>query len=359
MTLATLIRCIAITGLFVAQATVVTEGQGAPVDYQRAERFLGDAVKQLVYDGIVAPRWIGTSGRFWYVKDGPSGKEFLIADPAQNTRTAAFDHEKLAAAAAASPAARIRPAALPFDRLRFRDNDRTLYAEGGGLAVNCDLTAYTCARTAVLFDDDGQETGPNRPFAEGDPPPRADVPSPDGTHTAFVVNHNLWVRNLKTGETIQLSRDGEHHYDYATPLPNPTLMLQQGKEDVVQTPAVFWSPDSTRIATYVMDQRNFPRLTMTLSAPKISSGRNISATPIRCRSISTCPPSKLVIFDVPKRKQTFVAARPLDAALLRWTARRLGRRQPPLHVPRDRARLRARPAARRRRRDRRQPRHHR
>ena len=44
-------------------------------------------------------------------------------------------------------------------------------------------------------------------------------------------------------------------------------MLQQGKEDVVQTPAVFWSPDSTRIATYVMDQRNFPRLTMTLSAP--------------------------------------------------------------------------------------------
>ena len=45
-------------------------------------------------------------------------------------------------------------------------------------------------------------------------------------------------------------------------------MLAQGNEDVVQTPAVFWSPDSTRIATYVMDQRNFPRLTMTIDAPR-------------------------------------------------------------------------------------------
>jgi hypothetical protein len=44
-------------------------------------------------------------------------------------------------------------------------------------------------------------------------------------------------------------------------------MVAQGTEDVVQAPAVFWSPDSKKIATYVMDQRNFPRLTITQSAP--------------------------------------------------------------------------------------------
>ena len=72
---------------------------------------------------------------------------------------------------------------------------------------------------------------------------------------------------MATGEQIQLSHNGEHFYDYATPLPSPTLMVAQGTEDVVQAPAVFWSPDSKKIATYVMDQRDFPRLTITQSAP--------------------------------------------------------------------------------------------
>jgi dipeptidyl aminopeptidase/acylaminoacyl peptidase len=163
----------------------------------------------------------------------------------------------------------------------------------------------------VLVDDETQETGPNRPFADGDPPPPADVPSPDGAFTAFVRDHNLWVRNLKTGDVIQLSRDGEHHYDYATPLPNPMLMLQQGKEDVVQTPAVFWSPDSTKIATYVMDQRNFPRLTMTLSNPKDQFRPKYFSYAYPLPVDFDLPTSKLVVFDVAKRKQTFVAARPL------------------------------------------------
>jgi dipeptidyl aminopeptidase/acylaminoacyl peptidase len=310
MTLANLLRCLAVTVVCVLQATAVTSGQGSPADYQRAERFLGDAIRQLAYDGMVTPRWIGTSGRFWYVKDGPAGKEFLIADPVQNTRTAAFDHDRLAAAASRAGGSTYSARNLPFDRLRFRD-DGTLYAEGRGLAVNCDLNTYTCTRTAVDLSDAAQGIGPNRPFADGDPPPRADVPSPDNTYTAFVLDHNLWVRNLKTGETIQLSRDGEKHYDYATPLPNPVLMLQQGKEDVVQTPAVFWSPDSTKIATYVMDQRNFPRLTMTLSAPKDQFRPKYFSYAYPLPVDFDLPTSKLVVFDVPKRKHAVVAARPL------------------------------------------------
>ena len=81
MTPTTVIRCAVITGLCIAHATIVTEGQGPAPDYRRAERFLGDQIRQLAYDGLVSPRWIGTSGRFWYVKDGPAGREFVIADP--------------------------------------------------------------------------------------------------------------------------------------------------------------------------------------------------------------------------------------------------------------------------------------
>ncbi len=311
MTIGSLIRCGAITGVLVMHGTVTTLGQGTTVDYQRAERFLGDAIRQLAYDGVVTPRWIGASGRFWYVKDGPSGKQFVMADPAQNTKVAAFDHDKLAAATSKIGGRTYSATTLPFDRLRFGDDQRTLYAEGDGLAVNCDLGAYTCTKTAVDLADEAQGIGPNRPFIDGDPPPRADVPSPDGAFTAFVVDQNLWVRNLKTGATMQLSRDGETHYAYATPLPNPMLMLQQGKEDVVQTPAVFWSPDSTKLATYVMDQRNFPRLTMTLSNPKDQFRPKYYSYAYPLPVDFDLPTSKLVVFDLVKNKQTFVAARPL------------------------------------------------
>lgn len=311
MKLSFLVRCCAVIGLCVSHGTVSVEGQGTTTDYQRAERFVGEAVRQLGYDGVVTPRWIGSGGRFWYVKDGPSGKQFLIADPAQNTKAVAFDHDKLAAAVGRLSGRAFSATTLPFDRLRFREDQRTLYAEGGGLAVNCDLNAYTCTKALVETVDEAQGIGPNRPFTDGDPPPRADVASPDGAFTAFVMDHNLWARNLKTGEAIQLSRDGERHYDYATPLPNPILMLQQGKEDVVQPAAVFWSPDSTKIATYVMDQRNFPRLTMTLSNPRDQFRPKYFSYAYPLPVDFDLPTSKLVIFDMAKRKQTFVAARPL------------------------------------------------
>ena len=298
----------------------------AAPDYRLAERFLGDAIRQLVYDGVVTPRWIGTSGRFWYVKDGPDGKAFLIADAARGNRAPAFDHEKLAAAVTKVAGRSYTARNLPFERLRFSESDRALYAEGGGVVVNCDLAAYTCTRATALLDDETlQQTGQTRPYAEGDPPPRADVPSPDSTFTAYVQNHDLWVRNLKTGEAMQLSRDGEHHYDYATPLPSPLLMVQQGKEDVIQTPAVFWSPDSRKIATYVMDQRNFPRLTITQSAPKDQFRPKYFSYAYPLPVDFDLPTSHLTVFDVVTRKQTRVAARPLTQLYyggprVEWTA---------------------------------------
>ena len=324
---ATLIRNAVLTAVLVSIAGGVTHGQGAVGDYQRAERFLGDNIKTLVYDGQVAPRWIGTSGRFWYLKEGPAGKEFVVVDAAQGSRTPAFDHARLAASASRALGATYGAQNLPFDTLRFMDGDRTLRATGGGVAVTCDLGTYACSRIAEIGDEDDTalRAGPPRPPAAGDPPPRADIPSPDKTLTAFVQNHNLWVRNLKSGETIELSRDGEHFYDYATPLPSPVLMLQQGTEDVIQTPAVFWSPDSTKIATYVMDQRNFPRLTMTLSAPRDQFRPKYFSYAYPLPVDFVLPTAKLVIFDVVKRKQVPVAAKPLTQLYyggprVEWTA---------------------------------------
>lgn len=57
--------------------------QGTRDDYARAERFLNDDIKSIAYDGQVDPHWIAGTDRFWYLKDGPDGKTFLLVDAAQ------------------------------------------------------------------------------------------------------------------------------------------------------------------------------------------------------------------------------------------------------------------------------------
>src|SRR5205807_9763771 len=102
-------------------------------------------------------------------------------------------------------------------------------------------------------------------------------------------------------------RDGGRSLDCAPPLPSPTLMVAQGSEDVAKAPAVFWSPDSKRIATYMMDQRNFPRLTITQSAPPDQFRPKYSSYAYPLPVDFDLPTAKLVVFDVTRRKRIDVA----------------------------------------------------
>src|SRR5579859_8136318 len=60
---------------------------------------------------------------------------------------------------------------------------------------------------------------------------------------------------------LQLTRDGQQGWGYATPIPSLRPMVAQGTQDPKQRPAVFWSPDSSKLVTYRMDTRNAGRFT--------------------------------------------------------------------------------------------------
>src|SRR5207245_4569190 len=59
--------------------------QGTLDDYQRAERFLPQKMRKLVFSGDVTPHWIEKSNRFWYRIVGPKAVEFKLVDAEQNT----------------------------------------------------------------------------------------------------------------------------------------------------------------------------------------------------------------------------------------------------------------------------------
>ncbi|MBI3264826.1 MAG: DPP IV N-terminal domain-containing protein [Acidobacteria bacterium] len=135
----------------------------------------------------------------------------------------------------------VRPTWLPDDRFWYRVTtqkgaDTVLIDPLKGTRAPCDLPA--CKEPVA----GGGRGGGGR----GGPAARNDVPSPDGTRTAFIRDSNLWVREAATKKETPLTTDGVKDFGYATDNAGWT------KSD---RPVVIWSPDSKKIATFQHDGR--------------------------------------------------------------------------------------------------------
>ena len=217
--------------------------QGTREDYQRAEQFLAGNLRHRIYVADVTPHWIAKKNRFWYRKAGTKGTEFILVDADQNTADPAFDHSRLAASLSKALKREISSTELPFDSIEFSDDGKSLSFQIESAPWSCQLENYDCKR------------GPE-PVAG-----QYEEASPDKQWVAYVRDHDLYVRYVSTGEVVRLTRDGEPSWDYATEIPSLRPMVTQGTQDIKQRPAVFWSPDSSKLLTYRMDTRNAGRFT--------------------------------------------------------------------------------------------------
>jgi dipeptidyl-peptidase 4 len=267
--------------------------QGTRADYVRAEKSLSWNIRKLVFEAEVAPHWIGKTARFWYRNDKPEKREFILVDAARNTRGPAFDHARLAAALSAVAGHTYQGDVLPFEAIDYSPDESTISFDAAGGHWRCALSNYSCEKS--------------------DPPPPAhiDGESPDGKWSAYVKDHNLYLRYAATGEAVQLTNDGEKYWAYATPLPNARLMVEQRTEEPRMAPAVFWSPDSKKLVTYRMDSRRAAKFTITQNAPSFQL-RPVSYNvvyPLPGEELSTAEP---LVFDVETHKRTAIHVDPIQ-----------------------------------------------
>ncbi|UCD24791.1 MAG: DPP IV N-terminal domain-containing protein [Gemmatimonadota bacterium] len=237
-------------------APLAAAAQTPPVvtadDYARAEQFLGMTTRQLMSGIPGRPTWL-EDGRAWYRVSSASGTRFILVNPDRRTRGDAFDHMQLARALSDATGNTVSGDSLPIMAIELTN--------GGTLTVRlrvargqwvCDVAAYTCgeAQAGELHD-----------------PPRASSVSPDGTKAAFIRDHNLWVRDLTTGEDTQLTTDGVEDFGYAT---NNAGWVKR------DNPVLTWSPDSKKIATFQHDGRGVSRMHLvrtTVGEPVLQSWR--------------------------------------------------------------------------------------
>lgn len=241
-----------------ARAATTTD-QDPTAIYQRAANLLPGNVQRHMYVPDVEPHWVGGNGRFWYLKHGPAGKRFVLVDAATGRKGLAFDHQRLAAAISRISGQAHDAAELPFDTFRHANGGKSIRftTHGSSWAWQCTLGTYECQRKAT-----------QRKPGDGDG--IRGVKSPNGEWEAFVRGHNLYVRSVHDGRTVQLTRDGRARNDYARPLAGLKAIMKSGVrrgENAKLAPAVFWSPDSTRLVTYRLDSTDTQRIAVMQYVP--------------------------------------------------------------------------------------------
>ncbi len=199
-------------------------------DYARAERFLSTTTDPLVSGMVTGARWLADN-RITYRNRIPEGTEFVVADPAAGTRGRAFDHGRMADALSEAADSTFEPFGLPGGLTRFSDDGATITFSVERRQYACDIARYAC-RAVPRADLDRARNA---------------IVSPDAQKAAFIRDHNLWVRDVETGDETQLTTDGIEHFGYAT---NNAGWIRSDR------PVLLWSPDSQKIATFQHDGRN-------------------------------------------------------------------------------------------------------
>jgi dipeptidyl-peptidase-4 len=260
-------------------------------DYARAEQFLPWNLGKLVFKVQVLPHFIGLGDRFWYKNDVRSGKEFILVDPARNTKQPAFDHARTLSKAASKTFAADN---LPFDGIEFVMNGRAIQFDIEKTRWTCDLATYALTKADV-------------PAAN----PEGESLSPDGRWAAFIKDFNLYVRPTSGGAEVQLTTDGEPYYDYATETEQNTSSVTVRLSGRKPLPVLRWSPDSRKILTQRLDQRKVESFYLLQSVPPKGARPLLHAYRYALPGDPNLPLAELVVLDIESKTRTAIKNDPL------------------------------------------------
>lgn len=258
-----------------------------------------------VYKAHIVPHWFTNNMQFWYRNDLRGGaKEFVLVDAEKGIRQRAFDHEKLAAALAKAAGETVEADRLPFAEIEFVDKGGAITFETFSKSWRCDLNTYDCI-TVSTNSISGLSTpvSPNEPhrespFAEppapqdqtNQPPARErgsrrrgerDVRSPDEKWTAFVREHNVFLRSESDGKETRLSDDGAETNSYSR---------------------LEWSPDSRSLVAWRIEPGDIGLVYLVQSSPP-KGGRAVMRQRPYAQAGDKFPQYEVSVFDLATHQQ--------------------------------------------------------
>ncbi len=234
--------------IIVALITSNIKAQGTLEDYQTAEKWMRNNVKEKIYNYYASPNWAGNSEAFAYRIKTRKGKEFYLVNPSKAQKVHAFDHEKLAKLLSERYDKNYSAWKLPFNNISL---DSNLYVN---FAIKDSNYVYNAAANVLQSSlkkhpSDKESTSPNKEYK------------------AFIKDFNLYVIKTKSNDTIQLTTDGIEKYDYAASLPWDYIRNLSANETEDPDIVTYWSPDSKWLVVPRYDRREAQLLYLMKTTP--------------------------------------------------------------------------------------------
>ena len=133
------------------------------------------------------------------------------------------------------------------------------------------------------------------------------VISPDGKYGAFTRDENVFIKNMATGEETQITHDGYAHYGYAGVFEGNENIIREKLLGYVRPAGVIWSPDSKKLLTYRIDERDVKELHLIQNVPTDGSMRPIHyAYKYALPEDDVVAMAELYLCDIEKKQNTMV-----------------------------------------------------
>ena len=168
-----------------------------------------------------------------------------------------------------------------------------------GKRYRYDVTARTATEVAAASTEDSSGRG-----GRGGPARGRQVDSsvsPDGKLKASYHDRNLWLSELAGGSETAITSDGSEK----ARIKYGTASWVYG-EELSQTTAMWWSPDSSRIAYYRFDEQKVPDYFLQTDQTKVQSTIDTEAYP---KAGAPNPVVDLFVYDVASKKATRIDVR--------------------------------------------------
>ena len=251
--------------------------QGTQADYKRAEN-LRQRSSDKVFKTKVEPHWFAENARFWYRNDLPGdAREFIVVDVQSGTRDRAFDPTRLAKALAKATNTDIKPTHLPLEQLAFERSGEAIRFRALGKDWKCGLKDYSISNEKLPPSKEKNDSPPGRPQRSGE-----GGTSKPRSWKVFVKDHNLFLRDQKSGEEFALSTDGTPENAYNA--------------------RVVWSPDAKKLVAMRTKQGHERKVYLIEAAPKDQLQPKLHSYNYR-KPGDQIPIVKPYLFDVEARKQ--------------------------------------------------------
>ena len=181
---------------------------------------------------------------------------------------------------------------------------RTMGYAKGGKNYRYDLTAHQTTQVDVPVKGSAPP-GVGRRRGGGGGPDRgrqfASALSPDGRRKAFYKDNNLWLSDGDDTNPVALTTDGSK----AARIKYGTGSWVYG-EELDQTTAMWWSPDSRRVAFYRFDESRVPDYYLAMNTLKTQDTLDVEAYP---KAGAPNPIADIVIYDTQTKKSLTIDAR--------------------------------------------------